>query len=357
MQQIAEAAGCSRMAVSLALRNSPEVAAATRLRIQGIAEAMGYRPNPLVSTLMAQRAGGKREGGRVPLALINTFADWAHFRAVEFYRLLLDGMEERATALGFYTEVFNAGDKGGMTSRQLDKVFRHRGIRGLIVLPVPVSGAKVELSWEHYSVATMGRTWQGAPMMRAVPDQFGNAIELLRRLREAGFRRPGLVLDEDTHERTSGHFAAAFYLDQRERGEGAEVTPLFRRVGLSEDERGAVTDRWIREFRPDVIIGHGDEVTRLERRGWSVPGDFGYANLNVLPSEYARLSGVDQQAGLVGKACVDLVVARLHRNELGLPVHRRTVLVEGAWREGPSTARAVVVAGRRKKAVFGENTA
>lgn len=338
MQQIAEASGYSRMAVSLALRNSPEIAAGTRRFIQEIAREMGYRPNPLVSTLMAQRAGGKQEGARVPLALVNTFADWNQFKAAEYYRLLLEGMAERAAELGFYTEVFTVNDEGEMTSRQLDKVFRNRGIRGVIILPVPNTAARVELSWEHYSAAVAGRTWQGAAISRAMSDQFGNATELLRRLREAGYRRPGLLLDADTHTRTSGHFAAAYYLDQRERGEEG-IPPLFRPTKDTEAKRRAAMDRWIREFRPDVIIGHGDEVERLERLGWSVPGDVGYANLNLLPSEYGRLSGIDQQAGSVGRACVDLVVARLHRNELGLPAHRRTVVVDGEWRQGASTTR------------------
>src|SRR5712672_334593 len=54
MQQIADAAGVSRMAVSLALRNSPKISAATAERIRRLAEELGYRPNPMVSALMTQ---------------------------------------------------------------------------------------------------------------------------------------------------------------------------------------------------------------------------------------------------------------------------------------------------------------
>jgi LacI family transcriptional regulator len=61
IREIAAAAGVSAMTVSLALRGSREVSAATRKRIRALAESMGYRPNPMVSALMQQVAGGARE--------------------------------------------------------------------------------------------------------------------------------------------------------------------------------------------------------------------------------------------------------------------------------------------------------
>ena len=56
MSEIAERAGCSQATVSKALRNAPDVSAAKRKAVQDIALEMGYRPNPLVSALMACRA-------------------------------------------------------------------------------------------------------------------------------------------------------------------------------------------------------------------------------------------------------------------------------------------------------------
>jgi LacI family transcriptional regulator len=53
MSDLAAAAGVSKMTVSLALRGHQKISPATRKRIQELAEKMGYRPNPLVQTLMA----------------------------------------------------------------------------------------------------------------------------------------------------------------------------------------------------------------------------------------------------------------------------------------------------------------
>lgn len=58
MADVARAAGVHQTTVSLALRSHPRIPENTRKRIQQVAEEMGYRPNPLVSALIAQRRLG-----------------------------------------------------------------------------------------------------------------------------------------------------------------------------------------------------------------------------------------------------------------------------------------------------------
>ena len=50
--EIAKAAGVSRATASRALQNNPLIAAATRQRVQNIAEKLGYRPDPEASRLL-----------------------------------------------------------------------------------------------------------------------------------------------------------------------------------------------------------------------------------------------------------------------------------------------------------------
>src|SRR5260221_6236539 len=52
LRSLAAEAGVSPMTVSLALRNSREVSAATRKKIERLATARGYRPDPHVTKLM-----------------------------------------------------------------------------------------------------------------------------------------------------------------------------------------------------------------------------------------------------------------------------------------------------------------
>ena len=59
MKTIAAQAGVTQATVSMCLANSPRIPAATRERIQAVADRLGYRPNPYVSALMRIRRQGR----------------------------------------------------------------------------------------------------------------------------------------------------------------------------------------------------------------------------------------------------------------------------------------------------------
>lgn len=328
MQDIARAAGCSRMTVSLALRNSTHISESTRLRIQKLAREMGYSPNPLVSTLMAQRAGRRDASGRISLALINTFENFHDFQRIEFYRLLLKGIQQRAQSLGYYPEIFHLTRGNRLTPKQLDRILLNRGIRGIIILPVTSPDLVFDLSWQHYSTATIANTWHGVHVNRSSPDHFGNAHFLFSQLEKLGYRQPGLLISRDVHVRTRGMEVAAYYLFQKERR--IPEIPAFIRPPETTDK--AVL-KWLQEHRPDIVVGHGDETPTLKRIGWTTP----FANLNLLPSQYLISCGMDPQPALIGEQAVDLVVSCLHRNEFGLPEYPRVAIVSGRWHPGPAT--------------------
>jgi hypothetical protein len=60
LRDIARAAGVSAVSVSRALRNQAGISEVTRRRILEIAQRQEYKPNPFVSTLMAEVPGGHR---------------------------------------------------------------------------------------------------------------------------------------------------------------------------------------------------------------------------------------------------------------------------------------------------------
>ena len=72
LRTIAKALGVSPMTVSLALRNSRELPAATRIRIRRTAETMGYRPDPRVRAWLESRREPGVQHGEV-LAYLNSY--------------------------------------------------------------------------------------------------------------------------------------------------------------------------------------------------------------------------------------------------------------------------------------------
>jgi len=76
MEEIAVRLKISAATVSRALRNDPRISEPVRQRVRETAAAMGYRPNPLVSALMAsrRRRGGNGEVDTIALVIDGNLA-------------------------------------------------------------------------------------------------------------------------------------------------------------------------------------------------------------------------------------------------------------------------------------------
>jgi LacI family transcriptional regulator len=79
LSDIADAVGYSKNTVSLALRSDPQIPEATRAVIRETAERLGYRPNPVLSQLMAELRASQTPRFQAKLALVNANRDPAAF--------------------------------------------------------------------------------------------------------------------------------------------------------------------------------------------------------------------------------------------------------------------------------------
>src|SRR3954466_4889457 len=70
-KDIAEQAGVSLMTVSLALRNSPRISAATRARVRRIADQLGYTADPKIADMMNYLRQRRVVKSQPVIALIN----------------------------------------------------------------------------------------------------------------------------------------------------------------------------------------------------------------------------------------------------------------------------------------------
>ena len=55
LRDVADRVGVSHVTISLALRNHPSIPLRRRQEVKSVAEQMGYRPDPLLSSLAAGR--------------------------------------------------------------------------------------------------------------------------------------------------------------------------------------------------------------------------------------------------------------------------------------------------------------
>lgn len=319
--EVARRAGVSRTAVSYALRDDPNIAAETRAKIRKVADAMGYRPDPVLAKLMTHLhagRGGRRYAGK--LAFLNVHEDRDFFKttpALSDFRL---SAEARADELGYGTEEFWLHEPG-RTPRRLAQMLVARGIRGLLVGSTGRHGSVVEFPWAKFAAVTVGYSVETPALHRVVTHHYRNTRLALRRVAEAGYSKIGFAADREAEPAMENLHLAAFLAYQQDVAAKERVPPLL----ITREETEAVR-RWFETYKPEVVLTTSPEVAEL-RVPWVklLLWDEGDAVAGVRPG-YERL----------GAAAVNLLAGQLQHDEFGVPEDAKIVQVEGRWCDGAS---------------------
>ncbi|MGJ3242492.1 MAG: LacI family DNA-binding transcriptional regulator [Opitutales bacterium] len=331
LQTLADLAGVSKSTVSMALRNHPNVASKTRERIQTLAREQGYRPNPQVAHLMAHIRNARPADRQAVIAFLSRFPSVEALKASSRERReSYEGAVARADRLGYRIDHFTLEPTPG-SCRRISEVLQARGIRTVILGPQNGMTPQIELAWECFSIATLGFSAFKPAMHRAVRNAYMDMHLALKRLRQSGHRRIGLVIRADEDQRTLYSYSAALLVLNR------HLDPAERVPVLSES---AITPeaflRWVETNEPDAIVSFdGREAGWLEEAGIRVPRDLSLVNLCLDPATSAG-SGVCPHWGRLGGMAVDLAVATTQRNETGIPTDPGLSLVHGYWVDGAS---------------------
>lgn len=334
IRSLARQLGLSAATVSLALRESPRVVPATRRRVWQAARRAGYRPNPLVRSVMAALRRSAHDGYQGALIALN-YTEAEKPVVPLYHREILAGARRRAGELGYSLEQCWVGPRQ-LSLVRLGAILRARNAQGVVVLPFATARDFSALDWASLSAVMMDFCLT-APVLHAVlPDHHVSIYRALERLAAMGYRRPGLALAGDRDERLLYRWSAGFGSFARAQGTEAPVPVLWRRVMAREDFVG-----WFREHRPDVVLGHLQaEFTRwLGECGVAVPRDAGFLQLNWT-ERTGPCAGLDQQPAMLGAAAVESVVAQLQRNEQGVPATPKMIMLGARWVDGPTLRAA-----------------
>ncbi len=338
LDDIARNLGLNRSTVSLSLRGSPKIPAATRTR--GLAEAsrLGYRPIPLVTALMrARRNRGATKG--VVVAYITNYPTRFGWRPAgsglpDYFR----GAEARAAELGVKLEHFWLGEPG-MTPDRMSEILRSRGINGIIIGRLPAGQGELHLRWEYFSIVALGMTLEKPGLHRVAEDFFAGASEAMHQLLRRGYRRVGFVFSEpDDCKRVSDQWRAATVWNQI-RQSPQDLIPAFEyKQGL---DNSANFLEWLRRTKPDAVLAtHGKPVMEWLRAGsLKAPRDIGLAVVNSDHHD-SPWSGIYCSADRLGALAAEMVIGQMYRCETGIPSNPHQVLFCGEWVEGSTLALA-----------------
>lgn len=331
LRSIAERASISVSGVSLALRNHPSIPNETRRRVQKIAKELGYRPNPMVSTLMARIHTRRADSESPVLGMIFGGEFTEHYAKVPFYIDLLRGARDRAFQLGYRAEDMVL-KHDAQSARTLHRALHAKNVRGVIIMPQS-GGTECALSLEGLASCALGYTLHKPDLHRVVPNYEQGMRLAWRKLIERGYRRPGFV-------NTESHLAGTYYgrygafMAQAALHPKVDAIPPLVFPCLPE---GADIDRcmdmfwaWFRRHRPDVLIFPPWGILEKLGKMIKIPDEAGV----ILADVESGWCQVKEDAAAIGSGAVDIVVAQIHRNETGVPANPKLMAINGQWVDG-----------------------
>ena len=326
LRDIAQRAGCHYSTVSLALREHPRIPEVTRLRIQQIAQQLGYQPDAMLAALCAYRER-KQVARRGVIGWLTNHSAERGWRNSACNRDYFEGASARSAERGYRLECFWLGAPG-MTGARMSQILWTRNIQGLLIPPQEAL-CSVDIAWHRFSAVTFGHTLIEPKLHLVSNHEYRTMGKLFSELQHRGYQRLGLVNRRDHDERVDHNWLAAYLVEQNQLHRKNRLPPLI----LDRWHDQAFLD-WFRAHRPDAIVTRLPEVlASLRAAGQRVPDDVGVA-FHSLDEGRKGFSGMKKNSFQIGVMAVDLLVDMLHRNERGIPEIPYRLMVEGTWCEG-----------------------
>ena len=324
---IARVAGVSKSTVSLALRNSPLSALATRKKIQTLAKEMGYRPNMLFSIMGSGNRRKEYSTDRIGVAYLYDFKASSK-KDLDDLRCL----HELSAEQGFFIESFDLSKI--RSAWKFTDMLYSRGVCGIIIGRVDVANSIVyELDLAHFSVVCQGGQFHEERYNRVREDFFTSVRIAWNKLREAGYIRIGIAATcHPEHFMDDDYRLGAALLCVNEVPENDRIPPFSNE---HHDFSGFLT--WIKKWKPDAIIAfQAHHYWQMVDSGIRIPEDLGYAQMIVSVDQKGSqfISGVISSRD---KSCFQTLslLDQLIRNRIrGMQEYPITLAIEPEWNEG-----------------------
>ena len=328
LKDIALAAGISHGAVSLALRNSPEVSKETRERVQRIAHEMGYQPNPLAAGLAQFKRDSKSIPIQAAMGWLNFWPNPKKLREYAEFEHYWRGATDAAEKHGYRLEEFCCKDL--MPISRLEQILHARGINGILIPPGRIPPELADFPWEKFSVVRLSRPEKELSFHAVLSDQMANTLFAFEKTHEKGYQRIGLISRlYGTRFYTAGYLWAQAFVPENHR-----LPPLYLEDGKDEENQRAFA-AWIEKEKPDAIITEWAQLTpMLQKLGLRVPEDIGVAALNVYDIPFG--AGINPNPDEIGRVGVLAAISFINDQARGIPAVQREVLIKGNWVDGAS---------------------
>lgn len=324
LRDVAKEAGVSLAAASYALRGHWTVSAETREKVSAVAARLGYRVNPQLAAFMQARRTGRTMRADATVALVHGGPRPPAKDEPGYFGSCLRGVRALAAERGYAVDALRWDAAKDATASKLARVLDERGIRGLLLMPANETRRwTLPLDWSRFFGVALDHSLDGDRVHRVSDHHAADMTTALARVKAAGWRRPGLVLDPLNNERTLEMRLGAYLA--RASHDFPEAPPvLMLEPGADKTKR---LRAWARTQKPDVVLSPDRSLADILPEGAGTPAFVSLANYE----EPSRHAGILIDGEGVGRTAAFLLFSLLENPSTAAALRPQTILVEGRW--------------------------
>jgi LacI family transcriptional regulator len=324
LKEVAAEAGVSVSTASSALRGLHIVKPETRERVETAARKLGYHKNSAAAVLSSLQTRDHRKA--ILIAWLSAKdAPSAVSRA---------GACSAAEKAGVRIDFCDVESPASLQSTL--RILEARGCDG-IVLGRGMSPVVNGVDWTGFSVVSTEESLFEKGIDVVCSSLFRSTIDILRQVKQAGYRRIGICLREHDfqHPDDETRLGAAMAFQACDL-QASERVPL-QRLSFSQPDSGPALVDWVKKNSPDVVVGFSDvDLWHLQSGGFSVPKDLAYVALHVSPSNRGMLAGYQENRSVYPQYAVQILLEKIRHGVRGLSGYAKQTLVLPPIFEGAS---------------------
>jgi DNA-binding LacI/PurR family transcriptional regulator len=333
IRDIASKLGVSHVTVSLALKDSSRISKGRREQVQSLAKEMGYRPDPILSSLVVYRQSKRPTHIHSAIAWINHWAHPEALRKIREFNAYWSGASAAAERFGYRLDEFVW--QPDFTPQRFETILQTRNVRGVLIPPHHDSPDWGTFHWDNFSVIRFGLSVRSPYSHIVTADHLRGVVTAMEKIHSYGYKRIGFVVPGTFDLRLGGSWTGGFISSQKLLDLAHPLPPLVTQESSSESSFSQKFKQWVQKFKPDAILTvDGRVIPALKQLNLKIPQDIAVASTSVVDIPVS--AGINQNSEEIGRVAVETLISLINSNDRGKPNLPRRILVEGTWVDGAS---------------------
>jgi LacI family transcriptional regulator len=333
IRDIAARLGVSHVTVSLALKDSYRISKGRREQVQSMAKEMGYRPDPILSSLVVYRNSKRLKQIHSAIAWLNHWDAPEALRKISEFNSYWRGASNAAERFGYRLDEFVWRPE--LTPTRLETILQTRNVRGVLIPPHNSQPDWGNFHWDNFSVIRFGLSVRSPYSHIVTADHMRGIITAMEKIQAYGYQRIGFVVPGEFDISLGGSWTGGYLASQRLFKLPHALPPFLSESNISESLFTKQFKQWLAKCRPDAILTvDGRVIPALKQLKLSIPDDIAVAATSI--ADIPVSAGINQNSEEIGRVAAETLISLINANDRGKPSVPRRILVEGSWIDGPS---------------------